>query len=84
MTPVVWDVDGWILTCFLPKGEMINSVRYQETLKKLAAAMCRNRSDSQNSILHQESGECKTSHYTCSSCFETKEWTILHHPPCSL
>ena len=54
MITVFWDSHGVILLDFLPKGETINSARYQETLKKLARALRLKRPNLQNVILHHD------------------------------
>jgi transposase len=45
---IFWDVHGVLLVEYLPKGETVNSARYQETLRKLAVAIQRKRPNLQN------------------------------------
>jgi histone-lysine N-methyltransferase SETMAR len=82
MMTIFWDVDGVILTDFLPKGETINSIQYQETLKKLAAAIHRKRPGSRSTILHHDNARPHTAHATVAA-VEAKGWAILPHPPYS-
>jgi [histone H3]-lysine36 N-dimethyltransferase SETMAR len=82
MITVFWDVQGVLLIDFLPKGETINSVRYQETLKKLAVAIRRKRPTLQNVILHHDNARPHTAHATSDE-IAAKGWTVLPHPPYS-
>ena len=71
MITVFWDIQGVLLLDFLPKGETINSARYQETLKKFACHIHVKRLDQQDVILHHDNA-CMTAyckrHHTCDCC----------------
>ena len=82
MITVFWDSHGVLLLDFLPKGETINSARYQETLKKLARSIRRKRPDLQDVILHHDNARPHTANATTAAIVE-KGWTILPHPPYS-
>src|SRR6476619_7374733 len=82
MITVFWDSHSVLLLDFLPKGETINSARYQETLKKLARSIRRKRPDLQDVILHHYNARPHTANATTSAIVE-KGWTILPHPPYS-
>lgn len=82
MITVFWDKRGIILIEFLPQGQTINSIRYQQTLKKLAVAIRRKRPMLQNVILHHDNARPHTAHATTAA-IEAKGWTILPHPPYS-
>jgi len=82
MVTVFWDVEGVILIEFLPMGETINSTGYQETLKKLAVAIRRNRPTLQNVILHHDNARPHTAQATTAA-IAAKGWTVLPHPPYS-
>ena len=82
MITVFWDVHGVLLVEYLPKGETINSARYQETLRKLASAIRRKRPNLQNVILHHDNARPHTAHATAAE-IAAKGWTVLPHPPYS-
>jgi len=74
MMIVFWNVDGVILTDFLPKvKKFITSVRYHETLMKLVAAICCKRPVSQNIILCHDDKKRHTAHATVAA-IEAKGW----------
>jgi [histone H3]-lysine36 N-dimethyltransferase SETMAR len=82
MITVFWDACGVLLIDYLPKGETVNSTRYQETLKKLAVAIRRKRPNLQNVILHHDNARPHTSHAT-AAVIAAKGWNVLPHPPYS-
>jgi histone-lysine N-methyltransferase SETMAR len=76
---VFWDAHGVLLVEFLPKGETINSDRYQKTLRKLSAAVRLKRPDLKNVILHHDNARPHTAHATISH-IASRGWTVLPHP----
>lgn len=82
MITVFWDVHGVLLVEYLPKGETVNSARYQETLRKLAVAIRRKRPNLQNVILHHDNARPHTAQATVAE-IAAKGWTVLPHPPYS-
>ena len=62
-----------------PRGQTINSSRYQETLKKLARSIRLKRPDLENVILHHESARPHTACATTEA-IAAKGWTVLPHP----
>ena len=64
MVTVFWDAHGVLLVDFLPKGETINSSRYQDTLTKLARAIRRKRSNRHNVVLHHDNARPHTANAT--------------------
>jgi histone-lysine N-methyltransferase SETMAR len=79
MITVFWDSRGVLLLDFLPKGETINSVRYQETLKKLNRSIRLKRPDLQGVILHHDNARPHTANATTAA-IAAKGWTVLPHP----
>lgn len=79
MLTVFWDSRGVLLLDFLPKGETINSARYQETLKKLARSIRLKRPDLQDVILHHDNARPHTANATTAA-IAAKGWTVLPHP----
>jgi histone-lysine N-methyltransferase SETMAR len=79
MITVLWDSRGVLLLDFLPKGETINSARYQETLKKLARSIRLKRPDLQDVILHHDNARPHTANATTAA-IAAKGWTVLPHP----
>lgn len=79
MITVFWDSRGVLLLDFLPKGETINSVRYQETLKKLARSIHQKRPDLQDVILHHDNARPHTANATTAA-IAAKGWSVLAHP----
>ena len=67
MITVFWDSRGVILLDLLPKGETINSARYQETLKKFARALRLKRPNLQNVILHHGNARPHTANATTAA-----------------
>jgi histone-lysine N-methyltransferase SETMAR len=66
MITVLWDSRGVLLLDFLPKGETVNSARYQETLKKLARSIRLKRPDLQDVILHHDNARPHTANATAA------------------
>ena len=79
MISLFWDNWGVLLLDFLPKGETINSIRYQETLKKLARSVRRKRPDLHDVILHHDNARPHTAHATTTA-IAKRGWTVLQHP----
>ena len=79
MISVFWDNCGVLLVDYLPKGETINSERYQETLKKLARAIRTKRPNMHNVILHHDNARPHTARATIDA-IAAKGWTVLPHP----
>jgi histone-lysine N-methyltransferase SETMAR len=79
MITVFWDHHGLVFIDFLPKGETVNSHRYQDTLKKLARAIRVKRPNMQNVILHHDNARPHTAH-TTTAAIAAKGWTVLPHP----
>ena len=79
MITVFWDIQGVLLLDFLPKGETINSARYQETLKKLKCSIRRKRPSLQEVILHHDNARPHTAQATTAA-IAVKGWSVLPHP----
>ena len=79
MMTVFWDIQGVLLLDFLPKGETINSARYQETLKKLMRSIRRKRPGLQDVILHHDNARPHTAIATAAA-IAAKGWSVLPHP----
>ena len=82
MITVFWDIHGVLLVEYLPKGETVNSARYQVTLRKLAVAIRRKRPNLQSVILHHDNARPHTAHATAEE-IAAKGWAVLPHPPYS-
>src|SRR6266496_2694956 len=79
MITVFWDIQGVLLLDFLPKGETINSARYQETLKKLKCSIRRKGPSLQEVILHHDNARPHTAQATTAA-IAVKGWSVLLHP----
>src|SRR3954463_1923738 len=79
MITIFWDIQGLLLLDFPPKGETINSARYQETLKKLTRSICRKRPYLQDVILHHDNARPHTAQATTAA-IAAKGWSVLSHP----
>ena len=79
MITVFWDSRGVLLLDFLPKGETINSLRYQQKLKKLSRSIHLKGPNLKNVILHHDNARTHTTNATTAA-IAAKGWTVLPHP----
>ncbi len=85
MCTVFWDHEGPILIDFWSRGEIINSLMYQEILKKLWASIKRKRSGklTKGVILHHNNATPHSAK-TTDSLIEAYNWENMYHPAYSL
>ena len=76
MLTVLWDVHGVILLDFLPKGQTINSIKYQKTLKQLSRALRDKCPQMQDVIHYHDNARPHTASATPDAIAE-KGWFVL-------